>query len=196
MRVEEVVKYAKLSALKQIPLNSEEDMIGYVHAAMIEMARKFNLFIESTNIKVHSDISHYSIENKNVSQIIELVSCTGRELVSASVVGAKRADYRMLTSNSFILYYPSDTTITVVYKKIPALPTSLDAETGIAYDFLEAMISYMGYMTHLSIDNEDDGRSSDAYLVRYQRACQELDAQGYNNTITYESISPKDKGFV
>lgn len=193
--VNDVMEIAKVSSLSSLPIGKNDNaIIKFIYLGTSELYRRFNLSIKVEVIDTNPDKALYELRNKDVSLLLSIYNSYGQELNQTDVLGGK-SDYKLINYRSFLLTRPQNDLLFAVYKASPPMLISKDDEVDLPDAMIDALLTYVAYMGHSTI-NKDNLNESSAYLKRFDDACNELDMQGYRISLNTESISLHLKGFV
>lgn len=195
MYVKDVVDLSKITLQNLTVSNNEEALIRFTDMGVSELFRRFNLLIKSETIIVNKDLALYELRNKDVNLFLRLYDRSGVELKQTDIYDSQNYDYKLVNYRSFLLKKPFDGLLYAVYKASPKKLTSLDDEIDLPESMIDALLHYITYRGHSTI-NRDNINESSAALDRFDKACAELEMQGYSISLNNETLSLYAKGFV
>lgn len=195
MRVSDVMEMAKASMLTNLVVSKNDvALMGYINLGVSELYRRFNLRIEVETILTNPDLALYELRSKNVDLLLSVYNGKGEELKQTDILGGFY-DYKVMNYRSFLMRSPKNDALFAVYKASPERLTSPDDYIDLPDSMFDALLSYVGYMGHSTI-NKDNINEASAYAKRFDSSCQDLENQGYRVSLTTESISLRVKGYV
>ena len=193
--VNDIVEIAKLGPLNNLAVAKNNNaLIKFVYLGVSELYRRFNLAIKVETIQTTPELALYELRSKDVSLLLSLYNSFQQELKQTDTLGGAH-DYKLINYRSFLLSRPRNDLLFALYKATPALVTSLEDEIDLPDAMMDALITYVSYMGHSTI-NKDNINESSAYLKRFDSACMELENQGYKIPLISESLNLRLKGFV
>lgn len=191
----DIIEIAKLGPLNNLAVAKNNNaLIKFVYLGVSELFRRFNLSIKVETIQTTPELALYELKNKDVSLMIGLYNSYQQEMRQTDTLGGIH-DYKLINYRSFLLAHPKNDLLFALYKGTPAPITSLEDEIDLPDAMMDALITYVSYMGHSTI-NKDNINESSAYLKRFDSACMELENQGYKIPLISESINLRLKGFV
>jgi hypothetical protein len=198
MTVQDVMDYAKAGELSQVSYN-DADVLSYINLGLLELYKRFNLRIGVEALSIRKTMSIYTLRNKDINELISVYNIDGKELRfrnQESQFTDSCYDIEQLSYNTFIVPNPSDEDLfTFVYKASPITVRELDDEVEMPDAMLEALLHYIGYRAHGSVDGNINAENNTHYM-RFEKSCEQLKNMGYSfNSVPYD-IAVAEKGYV
>lgn len=193
--VKDIIDIAKVSHLRNLAVAKDDDaIIKFIHLGISELFNRFNLSIKVEAINTNTELALYEIRNEDINMLLSIYNSDGQELKQTDVLGGDY-DYKLINYRSFLLRKPKNDLLFAVYKASPKRVTDLEDKVDLPEAMTDALLIYIAYMGHSSI-NKDNVNEASAYLKRFDQACHELDMQGYKISLNTEFIDLKARGFV
>jgi hypothetical protein len=175
MTTNNMVLLAQNSVLSQLPVKNSPEVIKlYLFLGIAELYKRFNLLVKSEAVRTVPETAMYELTNSDINQVLAIYNSEGEELLPMTVINSRNYDYKQLNYRTFIIIRPKDELLTFVYKASPADITDLDAELVIPPDMEGALLDYIGYMGHSTI-NKDNSHEATLYLQKFERDCSLLE---------------------
>ena len=199
MLVKDIVDLAKIKLQNLAVAKNDTALIKFTFLGVSELYRRFNLSIKSETLTINENLALYELRNSDVSMLLGVYDIAGKELIQTDVYDSQNYDYKLVNYRSFLLRKPFNGVLYTVYKASPVIFKNMDDEIDLPDAMIDALLCYVSYMSHTTInrgnirDNIDD---SSAYQQRFDAACRELEAQGYRIPLSSETLSLHAKGFV
>lgn len=195
MKVGDVIEIIKVSSLNNLAVaRNDAALMKFIYLGVSELYRRFNLSIKTETVVTNPNLTLYELKSKNVSLLLDVYNTNGKKLQQTDVING-HCDYKILNYKSFLLTKPKNDLLFAVYKASPETITDTDTELELPDAMIDALLTYVGYLGHSTI-NKDNINESSAYSKRFDTACSELEAQGYRIDINSEYSSLVSKGFV
>lgn len=196
MTVQEVVNMAVAGELKNLAVkNNTEAIISFINLGVIELYKRCNISTKVEVVRTSPVASVYTLRNKDVNQILSVYDTNNKELRSRLVLDDNEYDIAIVNYRTFILTKPLEEELLVVYSAAPPIITSLEDEIDIPYAMLEALLHYVGYRAHGSVDGSINAENTTHY-TRFEKSCAMLVDYGYVTPPLTVSYSVEQKGFV
>lgn len=196
MKISTIINLAKYGELNQLNIkNDTNGILAFIYLGLIELYKRFNIGIKTETFTSTTTVSVYNLRNNDVNQILAIYDSNKKELVSKLIQGDTEYDYIQLNFNTILLTNPKDELLTVVYK---ASPPEIDETTEtieLPDDMLEALLHYIGFKAHSSINGSKNSENDNHYL-KFERSCNLLDTMGYTIDIYSARPSIQSKGLV
>lgn len=191
----EVMDVAKNSFLANLSLKDKDNVVlSFVNLGVSELFRRFNLSIKVETVITNPNLALYELRNPDVSLLLGVYDKSGKELMQTDILGGKH-DYKLVNYKSFLLRNPRDGMLFAVYKASPTKLTSTDEVVPLPDSMMDALLTYIAYIGHSTI-NKDNILESSAYTKRFDQACNELENQGYRIPLNNETIDLRLRGFI
>ena len=194
MTVKEVLDLAKIRLFNLPVSKTDTSLIALINSGVSVLYDQFNLSIKSETIATSSDLSLYELRNNDVLLLLSLYDHTGRELRQSDVIGGVAFDYKLVNYRSFLLKNPIVGHIYAMYKADSIKIQDEDDIIDLPNSMMDALLSYIAYMSHSSISKEGISEA-DIWYRKFNTACVELDMKGYRVSLNTESLSVQDRGF-
>jgi hypothetical protein len=197
MKVDFVVKLARSGELHSLSNKTvtDEVIIDYINLGIIELYKRFNISTRVEVIQTTTATPVYTVRAERLNQILVIYDCNGKELTTQSVVEDEQYDYSLLSYNTILLTNPQDEFLTVVYKAAPPIVYSVEDEIDIPYAMLEALLHYIGYRAHGSI-NGNINQENNTHYMRFDKSCNLLAKEGYVVEPLVDTRAVEHKGFI
>lgn len=196
MKISTIINLAKYGELNQLNIkNDTNGILAFIYLGLIELYKRFNIGIKTETFTSTTTVSVYNLRNNDINQILAIYDSDKKELVNKLVQCDTEYDYTQLNFNTILLTNPKDELLTVVYK---ASPPEIDETTEtieLPDDMLEALLHYIGFKAHSSINGSKNSENDNHYL-KFERSCNLLDTMGYTVDIYSARPSIQSKGLV
>jgi len=198
MTVQDVMDYAKAGELSQVSYN-DTDVLSYINLGLLELYKRFNLRIGIEALSIRNTMTIYTLRNKDINELISVYNRDGKELRfrnQESQFTDSCYDIEQLSYNTFIVPNPPDEDLfTFVYKASPIMVREVGDEIEMPDAMLEALLHYIGYRAHGSVDGNINAENNTHYM-RFEKSCEQLKNMGYLfNSVPYD-IAVAEKGYV
>ena len=207
MRLQEIIHIAKITELKQIVVGEDEDqVIGLLNLALIEVYGRLNLIQEEQIIHVLNGVSRYSLQ-ENILRMISVFSQDGEE-IPVNDPNDPRSIYH---PTPFELHVPEPAVFNAesIYKKpltrlsilMSTTPPYVTKENVDSLDLivptwaLEAILSYMAYRAFLSM-NGDQQSEAGSQAARYEKSIKDIYKNGFLNQGVLTNLKAEIQGFI
>lgn len=198
MDVSFIIEQARSGELAALSPNNKTDeiVIRYLNLGLIELYKRFNVDVKAEVIKTSTVTPFYTLRNKDINLILGCLTSDGLELKKQQFIGDMDYDIKMVTTTSFLCTAPTDTELLFIYRASPELVTASTVDINLPYVMLEALLHYIGYRAHGSLDGSIQAESNTHY-IRFEKSCTLLRNEGYDS-IGVELLSRPVvfKGFV
>lgn len=221
MTIDYVIEQAKYGELSQLGLakylkgtdaaeleDAERTIISHINLGLIEIYKRFALRIEETTVTLSENITLYTLSVANVgvylnalpgdvNSVLAAYDEEGTELAlndETAVNGVNTPGY-----NTLQVPNPADgTAIVIIYNAAPDKITWVDdlstVEAPIPPALLEALLHYIGYRAHGSVDGAINAENNTHYM-RFDASCNRVLNLGLITTDALTPTSLADKGF-
>ena len=214
MNVQEVLDLAIGGELSQLGLakhirttggdaatTATNSVIGYINLGLVELYKRFNLSTAEHVVEMVEGQTLYTLPG-DCNAILSVFTEDGTEITlndETDPTGVMSPSYNTLQ----ILYPSAGEGIYVVYAQAPTFITNWDGVADLSlvtvpipYALLEALLHYVGYRGHGSIDGNINAENNTHY-IRFEQSCKNASTYG---TITQDFVSEVNwitsKGFV
>jgi hypothetical protein len=162
---------------------------------LAELYKRFNLLLKTETILTVPETTVYVLQSADVNQVIAVYNQKGEELTSIAVINSRHYDYKQLNYRTFLIPDPKNEYLMFVYKASPVPITDIKEELDIPPDMTGALLDYVAYMGHSTI-NSDNLNETSMYYQRFEKACALLEHHGYRINLHTACLRIQDKGFV
>lgn len=185
IEVRRLFNAAQNIVLSQLPVaDNDKVILQAIDLSVIEIYKLFNLAINIEEFRTNHLTKVYELQNEDISQVIQIQNSEGRELIVQNTLNDKHFDYRPITYRKFLFNNPQDETCIAIYKASPQEITSIDQKIDIPLDFFNVLLHHVAYMCHITLNN-DNSNEVDTHYLRFEKAVQRLENQGYKQDLTY-----------
>jgi len=207
MTVQDVIEYAKAGELSQLAVKEDTpentaSILTYINLGLIELYKRFTLRTEEAIVTMRDGTTTYVLDGTDsnvditaeVNRILEVYDETGAYVE----LNSETDPLSILTPtwNSIQVPYPSEgDTLSVIYTAPPIKMENTTDVLPIPMTLLEALLHYIGYRAHGSVDGAINSENNTHYM-RFDASCKRVKADGL---ITQDDLSSPDvnsKGFV
>ena len=199
MLVKDIVDLAKIKLQNLTVAKNDTALIKFTFLGVSELYRRFNLSIKSETLTINENLALYELRNSDVSMLLGVYDIAGKELIQTDIYNSQNYDYKLVNYRSFLLRKPFNGVLYTVYKASPVIFKDMDDEIDLPDAMIDALLCYMSYMSHTTINRGNVRYNIDesiTYQQRFDAACRELEAQGYRIPLSSETLSLHAKGFV
>ena len=137
----------------------------------------------------------YTLRATDINQVISVYDSDGKELIGKRNLEDTEYNIAQINYNTFMLTNPIDEELLFVYKAAPSMVTSASGEVELPYAMLEALLHYVGYRAHGSVNGNVD-KENNTHYMRLEKSCALLLSEGYEIDTLNISSSVQAKGFV
>ena len=201
MTIQDVIDDANAGELSQVSA-TEQDILSYINLGLIELYKRFSLRWEEAIVTMRQDKTVYKLDgtdsnveiSSDINTIAEVYDENGASLPINSETEA--LSINTPTWNTIQVPYPSEgDKLSVIYTAPPERVTDPTDKLTIPSTLLEALLHYVGYRAHGSINGNIDGENNTHY-VRFEKSCDDVTKRGLVTTDDMTNHDIKDKGFV
>ena len=195
MTVQQLIDTAVNTELKQLSLKNDVDtVLSYMNLGLIELYKKFPLKTDEAIINLVDGVTTYKLDNTdpNVSmgntEYMWVIAAYGETSENSNTVNVLpiNSEDNPISINTVgynQLQIPLSTDgarISIIYTASPKYYTTSDLSEvlPIPPQMIEALLEYIGYRGHKSIDTE----RAEAYFQKFELSCSEIDTKGMFNT--------------
>ncbi len=193
MRVKEVYDILKNTELKQIVVGeSEEQVIGFMNLAFIEVYGKFSILQEEQIIKVEEGITRYRL-NDNSQKVLQVYMrntikdpLLGDDAFAEVGVNDINDEESVFTPQPYVLHIPNPTEgriYSIMQIVTPPYITKQNIDTVdfiIPPQYLTSILNYAAYRAYKSM-NGDEQTEIGSHYKAYMQSCNEVLKMGLNN---------------
>ena len=197
MTVDFIIKQARSGELRSLSDKDKTDevIINYINLGLIELFKRFNLKTSAEVIRTSPTTPFYTLRSEDINQVISVYDTNNKELITKRTTDDEKYDIAQINYNSFLITEPKDEELLFVYKAAPELVSSVNDEIQIPYAMLEALLHYIGYRAHGSVNGEINAEQNTHYM-RFDKSCALLLSEGYETDALNVSDSVSKRGFV
>jgi len=205
MKLQDIIDLAKGGELKQLSLKEDNvDVIGFVNLGIIELYKRFNLRTEEYIIELQNNVTIYTMPTDfmHIIAAYDEVPAGVDNLIVPITVNMENDPFSISTVSYNQVQVPVTTNgayISIIYAVRPAYLTvlDLDSELPIPDSLVEALLHYVGYRGHGSVDGNIQTENNTHYQ-RFERSCVKAEKLGV--VIAHDGLDMtlrfKDRGFV
>ena len=212
MLVKELIQLARDGELKNISAGAPENLsevVGYLNLGLIELYKRFPLSVKEHIIENTTDVLHTLPHD--VLQVVEaygLVSSNSEDIVVEVPINEPSENYSIFLpsyNTVQIPYMNNGVVISLLYHAAPPYITYTDVAGVITYSteelpiplqLVEALLNYIGYRAHGSM-NSDINAETTTHYKRFEASCNRIQQLGL---YVFDSTAAKnrlyDRGFV
>ena len=208
MRVKELYDILKNTELKQIVVGeSEEQVIGFMNLALIEVYGKFSILQEEQLIDIEENVTRYRLQD-NSQKVLQVY-------MRDPLVKLDKGDDRfrevgindindcesVFTPQPYVLHIPNPEKgriYSVMQIVTPPYITKKNIDTVdfiIPPQYLSAILNYAAYRAYKSM-NGDEQTEIGSHFRAYMSSCNEILKTGMNNYSILTNMKSKQGGFV
>ena len=197
MTVQFVIDQARSGELRSLSDKDKTDAIvmHYINLGLIELYKRFNLRTSAEVIRTSPTTPFYTLRSDDINQVISVYDSNNRELVTKRTSDDDGYDIAQISYNKFLLTAPKDEELLFVYKAAPYLVVSVDEELQVPYAMVEALLHYVGYRAHGSVNGSINAEQNTHY-VRFDKSCALLVSEGYETDALTVRDSVTKRGFL
>jgi hypothetical protein len=212
MTISDVIEYAKYGELAQLGvvkqlksttpadvIEAEKQILSYINMGLLELYIRFTLRTEETVITLSANTTLYTITNPNFNSVYAVYDEEGKQYV----LNDEEDPLSVLTPNYNTIQVPNPVEGATLYILYSAIPDKILWSASIGSSvvplspmMLEALLHYVGYRAHASMNGNVDGENNTHY-VRFEASCKKLREIG---AVADDALSENkhfdDKGFV
>lgn len=196
MLVSDIISIAKYGELQQLSVKEKDEaIISYINMGVLELYKRFKVATKVEIINTLPIVAVYSLMNSDVMRVEEVYDADGKQLLFPSTIGDEEYDIKALGLTTFLLKKPKEESLAFVYTSSPTTLTATTDEVFLPDSMVEALLHYVGYRGHGSIDGNINGENNTHYM-RFEKSCKELSLQGYGEVTDIAKRNVAAKGFV
>jgi len=207
MTVQRVIDLAKSSELKQLAIkNDDTALIGFLNLGVLELYKRFSLEEAEAVLWLTAGKTSYKLDGTDNDVTMdnnkELLLITRAFDEEGDPIVINSSDYKDITGINTpaynvveIPYVIQDEYISIMYRVTPKFMNNLDDIVPIPPQLLEALLSYIGYKGHGSVDGSLRTENQSHY-VRFEESCKKVLLEGLIQQELLPSNKFKARGFV
>ena len=189
MTVRQVVELAKAGELKQVATKTDnEAVLGYINLGLIELYKRFPLRVEEEVITLVNGVDIYPLPaeclylvaaygevDEGSSELVNILPINEEDNpLSVNTVSWNKVQIPLAVTGGYIsLIYAAGPTL-IAYD---AMGTYLDKEVPLPMQLIEALLHYMGYRAHGSVDGAIQTEAQSHY-TRFEASCARVENSG------------------
>ena len=180
MLVSDIITDAKYGELRQLAVKDDVDaVISFINMGMLELYKRFNLRTEEAIVSLDANTTIYTLDpdldNINMLDDCDLMYIVGIYDEDGNIVGLNNEDEpnSVLTPSYDTIQVPNPADGTYLSVMYIATPTRLTATTDtvkLPASLYEALLHYIGYRGHGSIDGNINTENNTHYM-RFEKSC-------------------------
>ena len=196
MLVSDIINIAKYGELQQLAVKDDVTaVLSYINMGVLELYKRFRLGVKVEIVRTSSVVSVYTLTNSDIMKIETIYDADGRELTFPTVQDSEEYDIKALGHTTFLIKEPKEEDLAFVYTAAPVTLTSVDDEVPIPASMVEALLHYVGYRGHGSIDGMINTENNTHYM-RFDKSCSLLLETGYGEAVELPRADTINKGFA
>jgi len=197
MTVSFIINQARTGELRSLSEidKTDEVVVSYINLGLIELYKRFNVLTKVEVIKTSPVTPVYTLRAMDVNQVVSVYDSDNKELINKRNLEDTDYDIVQINYNTFMLTTPLDEELLFVYKAAPIIVTGTNDEVELPYAMLEALLHYIGYRAHGSVNGNVD-KENNTHYMRFEKSCALLVSEGYEIDTLNISSSVQAKGFV
>lgn len=221
MKVSQFISIVRDNELSNMSATSFTDqrIINIMNLGIIELSKRFRLATKAESIRTSPYTHMYSLRNTDVINILEIYDSKGKTLVPQQVLDDEDYDYRLLSSNSFLLKRKMDYTdgitytkfrseqveniqkievpdfeLMVVYSAVADPIESVEDNLTIPVLFVDALMAYVGYKAASTLGSNATTDNNNTWR-RFEYCCSLISNSSYASDEAIVLNSIQSKGF-
>jgi len=209
MTAQEVIDLAKNAELKQLAVKDDDlAVLGYLNLGLLELYKRFPLEEAEAMITLRDGKTAYKLDgtdadvaidaNKELLMIAGAYELDDKGLPIPVVINDEDNMLSINTPSYNVVEIPAvaaGVLISVIYRVTPKFLTALTDVVPIPPQLLEALLNYIGYRGHGSINGELKTENQSHY-VRFENSCKRVVLDGLITTDDLISKKFHNRGFV
>lgn len=221
MKVSQFISMVRDNELSNISATgfTDQRIINNMNLGIIELSKRFRLATKVESIRTSPYTHMYSLRNTDVINILEIYDSKGKTLVSQQVLDDEDYDYRLLSSNSFLLKRKIDYDVGITYTKFKSEQVENiqkidvpDFELMVVYSavadsietvednltipvlFVDALMAYVGYKAASTLGANATTDNNNTWK-RFEYCCSLISNSSYASDEAIVLNSIQSKGF-
>ena len=221
MKVSQFISMVRDNELSNISATgfTDQRIINNMNLGIIELSKRFRLATKAESIRTSPYTHMYSLRNTDVINILEIYDSRGKTLVPQQVLDDEDYDYRLLSSNSFLLKRKVDYTVGITYTKFKSEQVENiqkievpDFELMVVYSavadpietvednltipvlFVDALMAYVGYKAASTLGANATTDNINTWK-RFEYCCSLISNSSYASDEAIVLNSIQSKGF-
>ena len=221
MKVSQFISTVRDNELSNISATgfTDQRIINSINLGIIELSKRFRLATKVESIRTSPYTHMYSLRNTDVINVLEIYDSRGKTLVPQQVLDDEDYDYRLLSSNSFLLKRKIDYDVGITYTKIKgdqveniqkidvpdfvlmvvysAVADSIETvedNLTIPVLFVDALMAYVGYKAASTLGANATTDNNNTWK-RFEYCCSLISNSSYASDEAIVLNSVQSKGF-
>lgn len=221
MKVSQFISMVRDNELSNISATgfTDQRIINNMNLGIIELSKRFRLATKVESIRTSPYTHMYSLRNTDVINILEIYDSKGKTLVPQQVLDDEDYDYRLLSSNSFLLKRKIDYDVGITYTKFKGDQVENiqkievpDFELMVVYSavadpietvednltipvlFVDALMAYVGYKAASTLGANATTDNNNTWK-RFEYCCSLISNSSYASDEAIVLNSIQSKGF-
>ena len=221
MKVSQFISMVRDNELSNISATgfTDQRIINNMNLGIIELSKRFRLATKVESIRTSPYTHMYSLRHTDVINILEIYDSKGKTLVPQQVLDDEDYDYRLLSSNSFLLKRKIDYDVGITYTKykidqveniqkidVPDFELmvvysavadpieSVEDKLTIPVLFVDALMAYVGYKAASTLGANATTDNNNTWK-RFEYCCSLISNSSYASDEAIVLNSIQSKGF-
>lgn len=197
MEVSFIMEQARSGELRSLSAVDKTDsvVLSYINLGLIELYKRFNVLTKVEVITTSPVTPIYTLRSTDINQVLSVYDQYNKELIAKQALDDEDYDITQINFNTFMLTEPMDEELLFVYKAAPAKVTSVNDVTELPPAMLEALLHYIGYRAHGSVNGNVD-KENNTHYMRFEKSCTLLKDEGYLIDTSNITKSVQAKGYA
>lgn len=204
MILQDVVNLAKSGELSNLSVKDDtQAVLGYINLGLLELYKRFNLEVKEHIIELQEEVEVYTmpsdfmwvvgaygeVPETSVDSVAILPINVEDDPLSINTVSWNKVQVPLVAAGAYI---------SIVYVASPTVVTESDLvnELALPPQLVEALLHYIGYRAHMSMDGNVQAENNTHYR-RFEVACKRVKEDGVLTSDDMDMKSRfKGRGFV
>ena len=209
MTAQDVINLAKNAELKQLAIKDDDlAVLGYLNLGLLELYKRFPLEEAEAMITLRDGKTSYKLDgtdadvamdaNKELLMIVGAYELGDNGLPIPVVINDEDDMLSINTPSYNVVEIPAVATgvlISIIYRVAPKFLSAVTDVVPLPPQLLEALLNYIGYRGHGSINGELKSENQSHY-VRFENSCRRVALDGLIATEDLISKKLYNRGFV
>ncbi len=192
--VQEIIDIAKYGELRQLSMKDDaEAMMSYISLGVNEIYKRFPINTQEQMVDLVTNTTTYRLA-PDCMYVLAAYDEDGVELS----INDETDEFSILTPSFNTIQVPTPETglsISIIYAASHPKITSVNDGVNLPPQFLEALLHYIGYRAHGSMDGLINTENNTHYM-RFEASCSKIKTLGLITHDNNASTKFEDKGFV
>lgn len=192
--VQDIINIAKYGELQQLEVkNDPEAIMTYINLGLIEIYKRFNIDVKEQLVDLKDNVTMYKL-NSDCMQVVEVYDELGKEVPlndETNVLSVMTPSYNLIQ----VPMPETGATLAVMYYANHSKVTNVNDGVNIPPQLLEALLHYIGYRGHGSMDSLINTENNTHYM-RFEASCAKVKSLGMLTKDNILNTNFEDKGFV